>query len=145
LPVPIPGLVLRYAYLWHDQYRHGQEEATKDRPCVIVLSVETQNGDLVVTVAPITHSPPRIPAEAVEIPATTRLRLGLDAGQSWIMVTEVNRFRWPGPDLRPVSKHLGSYQFGVLPPGLFRQVRSAIGAMAAKQAGLKITPRSETE
>ncbi len=58
LPDPTPGLVIGYAYLWRDEARSGQEEGRKDRPCVIILSVQTLRGETVVTVAPITHAPP---------------------------------------------------------------------------------------
>ena len=37
------------------------------------------------------------------IVAATKRRLGLDDARSWIMVTEGNRFAWPGPDLRPIA------------------------------------------
>jgi len=119
LPNPFPGLVLHYSYLWHDEHRRGLEEGTKNRPCVVVLAVTSEDGDTVVTVAPITHTPPRIAGEAVEIPAATKDRLGLDEGRSWIVVNEINRFRWPGVDLLPVPGK-GGYEYGVLPPGLFR-------------------------
>jgi hypothetical protein len=47
--------------------------------------------------------------------------MGLDAGRSWVVVSEVNRFVWPGVDLRPVPGK-GSYDYGVvLPPGRARQ------------------------
>ncbi len=39
IPAPEPGLVLNYAYLWHDEHRAGHEEGRKDPPSVIVLSV----------------------------------------------------------------------------------------------------------
>ena len=32
---------------------------------------------------------------AIEIPAQTKKRLGLDEDRSWIMLTEANRFVWP--------------------------------------------------
>jgi hypothetical protein len=38
-PVPRPGLVIRYSYLWESEVRQGREEGTKDRPCAIVLVV----------------------------------------------------------------------------------------------------------
>jgi hypothetical protein len=139
LPAPFPGLVLHYSYLWHDQHRKGLEEGTKDRPCVVVLAVTSEDGDTVVTVAPVTHTPLRLPVEAVEIPAATKSRLGLDDGRSWIVVTEVNRFRWPGHDLRPVPGS-GRYDYGILPPGLFRQVREGIAAWVRSQK-LRATPR----
>lgn len=39
LPRPEPGLVICYADLWHADAARGQEEAVKDRPRAIVLSV----------------------------------------------------------------------------------------------------------
>lgn len=141
LPDPFPGLVLHYSYLWHDEHRRGQEEGTKNRPCVVVLAVTDLDGDTVVTVAPITHTPPRMAGEAVEIPAATKTRLGLDEGRSWIVVTEINRFRWPGVDLLPVPGKAG-YDYGVLPPGLFRQVREGIGSWVRLRK-LRTTPRSD--
>jgi mRNA-degrading endonuclease toxin of MazEF toxin-antitoxin module len=69
IPKPEPGLVISYAYLWHHEHQAGREEGQKNRPCVIVLAVERDaDGTLVVTVLPITHSPPHDPASAVEIP-----------------------------------------------------------------------------
>jgi len=57
LPTPEPGLVLNYAYLWHDEHRAGREEGRKDRPSVIVLCA-TREADraVIVTVLPITHA-----------------------------------------------------------------------------------------
>ena len=43
--------------------------------------------------------PPHDPEAAVEIPLATKMRLGLDDDRSWIILTEANRFTWPGPDL----------------------------------------------
>jgi hypothetical protein len=34
--------------------------------------------------------------EAVEIPAVVKRHLGLDEARSWIVVSEINRFIWPG-------------------------------------------------
>jgi sugar phosphate permease len=39
LPEPIPGLVIRYSYLWHSEYVRGREEGQKDRPCAIVAAI----------------------------------------------------------------------------------------------------------
>ncbi len=101
LPAPERGLVIAYAYLWHSEHRQGREEGVKDRPCVIILAAEIAEGRCIVTVAPITHTEPADPVAAVEIPLATKRRLGLDDARSWIMVSEGNRFAWPGPDLRP--------------------------------------------
>lgn len=99
LPEPTAGLVIGYAYLWQEEATAGQEEGLKDRPCVIVLSVEDKDGERIVQVAAITHTPPRRPGDAVELPAQTKQRLGLDDARSWIVTTELNRFTLPGPDL----------------------------------------------
>jgi hypothetical protein len=100
-PNPVPGLVIRYSYLWAEDHRRGREEGVKDRPCAIILiTAKTQDGPAV-TVLPITHAPPSDPNLAVEIPAAVKRRLGLDDERSWVVLTEANRFIWPGPDLRP--------------------------------------------
>jgi hypothetical protein len=56
MPIPNrePGLVISYAYLWHDEHRAGLEEGQKHRPSVIVLTVECEaDGATLVTVLPI--------------------------------------------------------------------------------------------
>ena len=126
-PTPKPGLVIRYAYLWRDEAVSGCEEGAKDRPCAIVLAVADQGGETVVTVAPITHSPPSDPDLAVEIAAATKARLGLDDARSWIIVSEVNRFVWPGPDLRPIRPgEPASVAYGFLPASLMARTRQAL-------------------
>ena len=101
-PVPVPGLVIRYGYLWASGYARGQEDGVKDRPCAVVLAITNGAGDQVVTVLPISHTPPSDPLLAVEIPAAVKRRLRLDDGRSWVVLAEANRFTWPGPDLRPL-------------------------------------------
>lgn len=123
-PDPYPGLVIRYAYLWKREFDAGRDEGTKDRPCAIVLTVIADEGEKEVWVLPISHSPPLNPADAVEIPAVTKSRLGLDFERSWIGLTEANVFRWPGPDLRPVpGREASSIAYGTLPPRFFAHVR----------------------
>jgi hypothetical protein len=102
LPAEIKvGHVFRYSYLWHWQHREGREHGDKDRPCLVLALVATQeDGTPVVRVLPITHSPPADPDDAIEIPAAVKLRLRLDGERSWIVLTESNRFAWPGPDIR---------------------------------------------
>jgi hypothetical protein len=58
-------------------------------------------GERIVIVLPISHTPPADANFAVEIPALVKRRLGLDDQRSWVVLTEANRFIWPGPDLRP--------------------------------------------
>jgi hypothetical protein len=143
LPIPEPGLVISYAYLWRAEYESGMEEGTKDRPCAIVLTIQEEDEDLVVTVVPVTHTEPATAVEAVEIPLATKRRLGLDEARSWIVVSEVNRFVWPGPDLRPVSRsEPDRFAYGLLPPSLFQTVRQKLLASAAAQR-LRAVPRPE--
>ncbi len=129
LPDPTPGLLIRYAYLWSHEAAAGQVEGRKDRPAAIILSVVRESGERVVTVLPVTHTPPTDPAHAVEIPAATKRRLGLDDARSWIVLTEANRFVWPGPDLRSVG-HSRSFAYGSLPFRLFEDVRMRFVALA---------------
>jgi len=87
-----------------------------------------------VTALPITHTPPADDRLAVEIPRRTKVRLGLDDSRSWIVLTEANRFQWPGPDLRPVPGDKdGTVAYGMLPASLYDLVR--IKWLAAYDAG----------
>lgn len=142
-PKPVQGLALRYSYLWQAEHRHGQEEGVKDRPCAVILVVNTAAGDDVVTVLPITQTPPPTPALAVEIPHMTKQRLGLDAGRSWVVLTEANRFVWPGPDLRPlIPGDPGSVAYGLLPNALMNEIRlKFIALLKAKRS--RAVPRTE--
>lgn len=142
LPAPHPGLVIRYAYLWKREHEQGQEEGSKDRPCAIIMAVTDDKGESQVLVLPITHSPPHDAADAVEIPLVTKKRLGLDGERSWIMITEVNEFVWPGPDLRPVPGGDGSIAYGVLPPRLFEVVRNRFLARSERSKTARV-PRTE--
>ena len=91
---------------------------------VVLATQDKPDGGKAVLVAPVTHRPPDDPAMAVEIPPQTKRRLGLDADRSWIVFSEVNRFEWPGPDLRPVAP--GRWAFGMLPAGLLRMARARL-------------------
>ena len=122
LPTPVPGLVIRYAYLWASEARRGRDEGVKDRPCVITHVMADEAGYQTVFVAPITHTPPAPGDRAVEIPAATRRRLGLDEARSWIVTDEINRFLWPGPDIRP-AQDAGRPAYGTLPRGLYEAMR----------------------
>jgi mRNA-degrading endonuclease toxin of MazEF toxin-antitoxin module len=130
LPEPKPGLVIGYAYLWRDQAAKGWEEGVKDRPCVIVLAVQEEEGGRIVTVAPITHTPPENAADGIELPIAVKQRLGLDDQRSWIMATELNRFLWPGPDLRPVSPNRpNEFAYGGLPRKLMLRLVDRISEL----------------
>lgn len=121
IPDPFPGLVISYSYLWRSEYKAGREEGVKDRPCAIILSKKTEGDDIIVTVAAITHTEPEKSTMAVEIPLKVKEHLNLDSERSWIVCTEVNRFIWPGPDLRRIPERKETpYSYGVLPPKLLK-------------------------
>jgi hypothetical protein len=143
LPEPVPGLVIGYSYLWRDEHRRGGEDGTKDRPCAIILISQDCDDDRHVTVLPITHTPPVDPRVAVELLAATKRRLGMDEARSWVVLTEANRFIWPGPDLRPVRRGGDrGFAYGQLPHALFEEIRTKfIAAIRARRATL--VPRTE--
>lgn len=137
LPKPVPGLVIRYSFLWSHEAKAGSEDGSKDRPCAVLLATTTKSGDEIVTVLPVTHTPPADERLAVEIPAGTKARLGLDDARSWIVLSEANRFQWPGPDLRPVPGDAdANVAYGLLPAGLYDLVRTKwLAAFDARRVG----------
>jgi hypothetical protein len=73
---------------------------------------------------------PRDPARAIEVPADTKSRLGLDGERSWIVLDHANEFVWPGPDLRPVpGRSPTTIYYGALPPALFGNVKRLLLAL----------------
>jgi hypothetical protein len=131
LPAPAPGLVIGYSYLWNDEHAAGATEGRKDRPCAIVLAALDDEGDTVVYVAPVTHSPPQ-DERAVAIPPAVKRRLGLDDAPSWVVTSELNRFIWPGYDLRPIARDRPDvFAWGFLPVDVFAAVKRGIAANRA--------------
>ncbi|MGC1459572.1 MAG: type II toxin-antitoxin system PemK/MazF family toxin [Steroidobacteraceae bacterium] len=128
VPRPEIGLVIRHAYLWWNEARAGREEGRKDRPCVIVHLRLNEHQELDTYICPVTHTPPEHPEKAMEIPPATKARLGLDDARSWIITTEVNRFIWPGPDLRPVPR--GGDSYGPLPAAMTQDLVAQVKANA---------------
>lgn len=135
---PQPGSVIRYSYLWsHEVEATSVEDGRKDRPCALVAAVRLKDGRDLVYVLPITSRRPVDAAEGIEIPSIPRRRLGLQDAPCWIVVTELNRFVWPGPDLRPVERPFGLFCcFGALPAVLFRSVQAALDAR--RKSGLLV-------
>lgn len=134
IPDPVPGLVIRYSYLWSHEAKAGHEEGSKERPCAVLLTTTTRAGAKVVTVLPVTHTPPSDERLAVEIPQATKVRLGLDDDRSWVVLTELNQFQWPGPDLRTVpGDPAGEVAYGQLPAALYETIRKLW--LAAYDAG----------
>lgn len=123
----------------------GQEEGVKDRPCAVILAVQDEDGEHLVTVLPITHTHPSADELdlSIEIPPETKKRLGLDDTQSWIVLSEANRFIWPGPDLRLTrSGDASSVVYGMLPNALYEKVRKTF-LSAIKSGKSKTVKRTE--
>ncbi len=119
--------MISYSYLWSDEHRQGVEEGGKNRPCAVVAARRIAEGREVVTVVPITHSPPADPAYATEMPALLKAHLGLDDMPSWVLVSETNDFLWPGPDIRPIPGSSSSrFHYGMLPPRFHAYLRDRI-------------------
>lgn len=133
---PEIGLVIRHAYLWWSEARKGRDDGSKDRPCVIVHLRLNEHRELATYICPVTHTPPEAPEKAMEIPAATKKRLRLDDERSWIITTEVNRFIWPGPDLRPVPG--GGYSYGLLPGAMTRDLVAQVKKNAQDKSLLTV-------
>lgn len=138
IPTPQAGLVFHYSYLWHNQQKQGLEEGTKERPCAVVLAIETAEGKMRVLAAPITHSEPDKNRQAIALPPAIAKRLGLDERPQWIITDDVNLFTWPGPDIRPAPRSdPASIAYGFLPHNLtfdlLKTVRQHVQARSAAQ------------
>jgi hypothetical protein len=143
LPKPEPGLVVAYEYLWRHEHEAGRHQGSKVRPCAIIIAVEKSAGVTEVVVAPITHLEPVPPSEGIEIPLKVKRHLGLDYDRSWIIVTDLNVFVWPGYDIRPVpSSGSGAFDYGFLPPKLHNAVVRRIASLGR---AARVTDRNEPE
>jgi hypothetical protein len=137
LPRPEPGLVIHYEYLWRHEHERQEERGSKRRPCAIVVAVA---GTTETVVAPITHREPTPPSEGIEIPRRVKESLGLDSQRSWIIITDLNVFIWPGIDVYPVpNSPPGTFEYGYLPPRLFDMIRSKIEAAGSLPAATRRT------
>jgi hypothetical protein len=126
-PAPKPGLVIRYSFLWSTENDAGAEEGSKDRPCALVVAAaRRENGEIAVIVAPITHAPPDDLSDSLRIPSAICRSLGLDGRCHWLRLDELNRFAWPGYDLRAIPGRPGQYAYGMLPRSLFEALRKGI-------------------
>lgn len=108
---------------------------------MVAVAVEVRGDRTQLLVAPITHSEPMRAVDALEIPANVKRQLGLDNERSWTVLTELNRFIWPGPDVRIAPGHPGPI-YDAIPDWLFIDVRDGIVSHSGL-GRLKITKRTE--
>ncbi len=108
---------------------------------MVVVATIVRDDKTQLFVAPITHTQPDRKTDAIEVPLVVKRQLGLDAERSWIVLTELNRFIWPGPDIR-IAPEGDSPIYDAIPDWLFLDVRNAITALSS--AGrLTVTKRTE--
>ena len=138
IPTPKVGLVIRYSFLWSRQAQEAQEEGSKDRPAAIIVKTDKSGGNTTVWVCPITHHPDP-DDDIVEVPERTRNELGLDNEKQWLVANEINRFLWPGFDLRPIPG-TNECVYGMLPKHLFEQIRSRVQKLVQDRSPNLSTP-----
>ncbi len=139
LPTPRVGLVIRYAFLWSHEKDAGATESAKDRPCAIVVASRPEGAvDTTVFVVPVTHRQPATQDGWVELRSATARALGLDGDRHWVIVSQLNKFIWPGYDLRPIPQS-GAYEYGMLPKDVFLEVQAALNAQVAKRRARAMT------
>lgn len=142
-PTPRVGHIIRYAYVWKSEADAGAEEGFKDRPAVIVIAQSREGDEIRVVVAPITHTAPGDPGAAIEVPPKTRNRLGLDGDRQWVVLSELNSFLWPGPDLRPAQGQAPeSVIIGELPAALSTLINTRLQERIRARV-VSITTRTE--
>lgn len=134
-PDPVPGLIVGFSFLWSHEAARGLTEGQKDRPCVVIATFDAHPGKRAI-LAPITHTAPLDPAEAIALPAAIKSRLGLDDSAAWLVCSELNITNWPGFDLRPAAgRPAGTFHYGMLPPGLYEDARQLVTRLhSTKQA-----------
>lgn len=125
LPPPKNGAIIHYGYLWKNEQQAGRTESTKNRPAAVILAHKSIGEERTMVFAlPITHGTPYDPAVAVEMPPDVKHRLGLDGNRSWIICDEVNKFIWPGYDLRPIpGKNPNEWEYGMLGRDTYEKAR----------------------
>jgi len=132
LPEPVPGLVVRYNYLWYEDQMKGLSDGDKDRPCAIIIASKTTGK---VTVVPITHSYPE-PGEqhlSIEVPSDVARAIGLDDAVNYVRLGEVNRFKWPGDHLRPLPNDPTRIHYGMIPRSFFDDIRKRLADLVRQE------------
>ena len=132
-PTPQPGLVLGYDFLFREQADAGQENASKPHPCAIILVV-MQGDQTRVSLLAISHMAPR-PGEdrfRLKLTGAECREMGLDAGDHWINLRDINAFDWPGYDLVR-SALRGGFVYGRMAKGTFARVVEGVKDCAGRR------------
>jgi len=134
LPTPRPGLVVGYDFLFREQADAGMENAGKPHPAAIILVVN-EDVQTRVSLLAISHSPPRSGEEPYRLKLTSAecRQMGLDSGDHWVNLQDINAFDWPGYDLVR-SAPGGSYIYGTMRKATFVRIVDALRACAGRRA-----------
>ena len=134
LPKPRPGLVVGYDFLFREQVDAGMENAGKPHPAAIVIVAE-QDVQTRVSLVAISHAPPG-PRQARHYlklrPAECR-QMGLDSGDHWVNLRDINSFDWPGYDLARTAPG-GNFVYGRMSKGTFVRLVEAITVCAGRRS-----------
>ena len=134
LPIPRPGLVVGYDFLFREQADAGMDNPGKPHPAAIILVVRKDVQTRVSLVA-ISHTPPRPEEQRFRLRLTRAecRAMGLDSGDQWINLRDINAFDWPGYDLVR-SAPGGSYVYGTMSKATFARIVEALKACAGRRA-----------
>jgi hypothetical protein len=136
LPAPRLGLVVHYGFVWASADRLPPPDAGKGRPCLIADLQEVREPALEgrrtlrITYLPISHVAPRVGERAIPIPARVAEHLGLTAERSYIYTSYAVEDDWPF-DLVHVPGSSDRFDYGLVPPRLFRAVAAEFAAFLA--------------
>ncbi len=123
LPDPMPGLVVRYDYLWTHEAAAGRDQG-KTRPTCLIVATDPAVVPRYVVLLPITHTPPAVDTVGIEMPTSVKQALGLDEHPSWVIASEFNIDAWPNAGLSPLPGQPGTFGYGFIPPGLFAKIKA---------------------
>jgi hypothetical protein len=123
-PLPKPGDILNYVFLFSHERDAGRDEGIKARP-VIVVAVK---GQRVWAVAVTTKGEKR--PGVLPIPDQVARSAGLAPGSA-VVINQFNHFIWLGFDIRPVTPEPG-YIAGRIPPGFLNTIIDSITPTARR-------------
>ncbi|NOJ40654.1 hypothetical protein [Bradyrhizobium australiense] len=58
-----------------------------------------------------------------------------DNAPSWIIISEYNVDEWPNAGLSPLPGRPGVFSYGLIPPGLFAQIKAKFLELARQNKG----------
>lgn len=120
---PSKGHILRYVYLFKEEQDGGRDEGIKERFVAVVGQEGTQYRVAAITTKGEGN------AKAIALPAEVARAAGVSSN-SWVVVSEFNRFEWPGFDIRPLMDKPG-FIAGRLPPSFTAKIIGLIESQAA--------------